>query len=185
MRACGLLRFFQEQARHQTLPHDEPPARSSPTECCRPNRGIISIEVLAAQGPVGTRGGVEWMRGPCACPRWGATCLLHAVPTGSRCPQDKHPTCPTSAPCPYRTGNAHYPIRSSTFIRTRGRLRPSHSRIWSSKFISYQEDWFGLAISCWHRQEQNAASLHPTNPRQDLSPGESLAAAGCAEYSRE
>src|SRR5713226_5404839 len=28
--------------------------------------GIIAIEVLAAQGPVGTRGGVEWMRGPCA-----------------------------------------------------------------------------------------------------------------------
>src|SRR5216684_5062752 len=29
------------------------------------------------------------------------------------------PPCPTSAPCPYRTGNAHYPIRSSTFIRHR------------------------------------------------------------------
>src|SRR5216683_7384814 len=27
------------------------------------------------------------------------------------------PPCPTSAPCPYRTGNAHSPIRSSTFIR--------------------------------------------------------------------
>src|SRR5712692_2817705 len=52
--------------------------------------GIIAIEVLAAQGPVGTRGGVEWMRGPGACPRWGATCLLHAVPKGSRCHQDKH-----------------------------------------------------------------------------------------------
>src|SRR5713101_8228172 len=119
MRACGLLRFFQEQARHQTLPHDEPPARSSPTECCRPNRGIISSEVLAAQGPVGTRGGVEWMRRPCACPGWGATCLLHAVPDGSRCHQTstRPPPCPTSAPCPYRTGNAHSPIRSSTFIR--------------------------------------------------------------------
>ena len=30
--------------------------------------------------PVGTRGGVEGMRGPCACPRWGATCLLHEIP---------------------------------------------------------------------------------------------------------
>src|SRR5258707_15536901 len=51
---------------------------------------------LAAQGPVGTRGGVEWMRGPGACPGWGATCLLHAVPKGSRCHQDKHqaPTLP-------------------------------------------------------------------------------------------
>src|SRR5260221_12473499 len=46
--------------------------------------------MLAAQGPVGTRGGVEWMRGAGACPGWGATCLLHAVPTGSRCHQDKH-----------------------------------------------------------------------------------------------
>src|SRR6266446_5368944 len=27
--------------------------------------------------------------------------------------------CPTSAPCPYGTGNAHSPIRSSTFIRGR------------------------------------------------------------------
>src|SRR5712692_4648298 len=51
---------------------------------------MSSIEVLAAQGPVGTRGGVEWMRRPCACPGWGATCLLHAVPDGSRCHQDKH-----------------------------------------------------------------------------------------------
>src|SRR5713101_1530093 len=85
-------------------------------------------------------------------------------------------------------GDASVPIITS-FDRQKlsgrgGRLRPSHSRIWLSKFISYQEDWFGLAMSCWHRQEQNAASLHPTNPRQDLSPGESLAAAGCAEYSR-
>src|SRR6266852_4056959 len=86
-------------------------------------------------------------------------------------------------------GDASVPIITS-FDRQKlsgrgGRLRPSHSRIWLSKFISYQEDWFGLAMSCWHRQEQNAASLHPTNPRQDLSPGESLAAEGCAEYSRE
>src|SRR5260370_14509516 len=52
--------------------------------------------MLAAQGPVGTRGGVEWMRGPGACPGWGATWLLHAVPNRSRCHQDKHqaPTLP-------------------------------------------------------------------------------------------
>ena len=51
-------------------------------------------------GPVGTRGGVEWMRGPCACPHWGATGLLHEVPTGSRCHQDKHkaPTLPLIRP---------------------------------------------------------------------------------------
>src|SRR6266851_6761575 len=52
--------------------------------------GNLSIEMLAAQGPVGTRGGVEWMRRPCACPGWGATFVLHAVPTGARCHQDKH-----------------------------------------------------------------------------------------------
>src|SRR5947209_3485227 len=91
--------------------------------------------------PVGTRGGVEWMRGPCACPGWAATCWLHAVPKESRCHQDKHkaPTLPHIRPlslqdpgmhavpkesrCHYRTlgcKSLHgydYPIRSSTFIR--------------------------------------------------------------------
>jgi len=74
---------------------------------------IIAIEVLAAQGPVGTRGGVEWTRGPCACPRWGATCLLHEVSNGSRCHQDKH-----QAPTHLRIRplSLQDPIRSSTFI---------------------------------------------------------------------
>src|SRR6266851_4787157 len=69
---------------------------------------------FAAQGPVGTRGGVEWMRGPGACPRWGATFVLHAVPTGSCCHQDKHqaPTLPHIRPLSLQD-----PIRSSTFIR--------------------------------------------------------------------
>jgi hypothetical protein len=60
---------------------------------------LLSFE-LAAQGPVGTRGGVEWMRGPCACPRWG--CDLGAPRS---CHHDKHqaPPYPTSAPCPYIT----------------------------------------------------------------------------------
>jgi len=74
---------------------------------------IISIEVLAAQGPVGTRGGVEWTRGPGACPGWGATCLLHEVSNGSRCHQDKH-----QAPTHLRIRplSLQDPIRSSTFI---------------------------------------------------------------------
>src|SRR5216684_274928 len=74
----------------------------------------LSIEMLAAQGPVGTRGGVEWMRRPGACPGWGATCLLHAVPKGSRCHQDKHqaPTLPHIRPLSLQD-----PIRSSKFIR--------------------------------------------------------------------
>src|SRR5690349_1452117 len=37
----------------------------------------------ALRPPVGTRGGVGWMRGPCACPRRVAT-------TRSRDEQDKH-----------------------------------------------------------------------------------------------
>src|SRR5260370_29217587 len=49
----------------------------------------------ARPSPVGTRGGVEWMRGPGACPRWGVTCLLHAVPTWIALPpgqaQGPHP----------------------------------------------------------------------------------------------
>ena len=89
-------------------------AHTADYEFFRPKRGIIAIEVLAAQGPVGTRGGVEWMRGPGACPGWGATWLLHAVPTGSHCQQDKHqaPTLPHIRPLSLQD-----PIRSSTFIR--------------------------------------------------------------------
>ncbi len=62
------------------------------------------------------------MRGPCACPGWGATCLLHAVPTGSRCHQDKHkaPTLPHIRPLSLQD-----PMRSSTFIRGT-RSHPHH-----------------------------------------------------------
>src|SRR6266849_4873257 len=42
-----------------------PPARSSPHEFCRPNAA------RDVSRPVGTRGGVGWMRGPGACPRPG------------------------------------------------------------------------------------------------------------------
>ncbi len=55
-------------------------------------------------------------RGPGACPCWGATCLLHEIPTGSRCHQDKHqaPTLPHIRPLSLQD-----PIRSSKFIRVR------------------------------------------------------------------
>src|SRR5260370_34734205 len=68
---------------------------------------LLSFE-LAAQGPVGTRGRVEWMRGPGACPRWGA------CPGCSTKPPDKHqaPTLPHIRPL-----SLHYPPRSSTFNR--------------------------------------------------------------------
>ena len=68
--------------------------------------------------PVGTRGGVGWMRGPCACPCRNATMLLHgtlanrvATRTSTRPPHPPHPS-----PCPYRR-RGHSPIRSSKFIR--------------------------------------------------------------------
>src|SRR5260370_41221064 len=76
-----------------------------PDEFCRPNRVIISIEVLATQGPVGTRGGGEWMRGPGACPRWGTTILPHGIPRARVATRTstRPPPSPTSAPGPYRT----------------------------------------------------------------------------------
>src|SRR5579872_4947696 len=62
---------------------------------------------LAAQGPVGTRGGDGWMWGPCACPR-----PVHVIRQDIIKPRRNHtatrtstrpPPLPTSAPCPYRT----------------------------------------------------------------------------------
>jgi len=111
-----------------------------PDECCRPNRGILSIEVLAAQPPdewcrpnrgrcvlypVGTRGGVGWMRGPCACPGGDATGWPHATQTTRQATRTstRPPPCSTSTPCPYRTQADipnHSPIRSSKFIRSEG-----------------------------------------------------------------
>src|SRR5260370_7131403 len=58
--AAGLYQF----ARTRSFFADS--AVTFPTECLSPNRVIISIEMRASQGPVGTRSGVEWMRGPCA-----------------------------------------------------------------------------------------------------------------------
>src|SRR5579863_1172799 len=39
---------------------------------------------------VGTGGRVEWMRGPCACPRPGEIRWLHEIPTKSYGEQDRH-----------------------------------------------------------------------------------------------
>src|SRR5216683_6574633 len=61
--------------------HDSssPTARSSPNECCRPNRAMIGKVCLR---PVGTRGGRGDGWGPCACPG-GLTSGLGCVrPTG-------------------------------------------------------------------------------------------------------
>ena len=46
-----------------------------------------------------------------ACPRWGATLLLHEIPTGSRCHQDKHkaPTLPHIRPLSLQDGSRTFP----------------------------------------------------------------------------
>jgi len=100
-----IMRGFRQGS--NGLDSSSPPARSSPTECCQSNGVIIPIGTPAAQPPdewcrphrgrcvhppdewcqpnaaidvsrpVGTRGGVGWMRGPGACPGGDATGWLH------------------------------------------------------------------------------------------------------------
>ncbi len=73
--------------------------------------------------PVGTRGGVGWMRGPCACPRGNALRLgsvRHDGRTATRT-STRPPPVPTSAPCPYRPEggvSSDFPLRLSKIIRT-------------------------------------------------------------------
>src|SRR5712692_1326545 len=43
---------------------------------------IPSVGTLRPRPPVGTRGGVGWMRGPCACPGWGGLALHILEPDG-------------------------------------------------------------------------------------------------------
>jgi hypothetical protein len=94
---------------------------TSPDEFCRPNAVIVCLR------SVGTRGGVERMRGPCACPggraiRWGSLGHDGRPPTRT---STRPPPIPASAPCPYRTrANVarDSPIRLSKFIRTRATL---------------------------------------------------------------
>src|SRR5947209_8299690 len=78
------------------------------------------MEIRASQGPVGTRGGggvdegalcLSWLGCDLVAPRASPLDRL-ATRTSTR-----PPPCPTSAPCPYSTGNARYPIRSSKIIR--------------------------------------------------------------------
>src|SRR5579872_717258 len=79
---------------------------------------------LAVQRPVGTRGGVGWMWGPCACPR-----PVHVIRRDIIIPREnlsamrtstRPPPLPASAPCPYWTGLRHYSVRSANSIRTEG-----------------------------------------------------------------
>src|SRR5579859_7206345 len=61
---------------------------------------------------VGTGGEVGWMRGPCACPRRNAIRLFHETQTNrvARRTGTRPPPFPTSAPCPYRIGDASLPM---------------------------------------------------------------------------
>src|SRR6266446_8386199 len=76
----------------------------------------------ACPRPVGTRGGCGAGWGPGACPprssiRWGSVRQdgRTRTRTSTRPPHPLHP-----APCPYRTRDAHVPIRLSNIIRTLG-----------------------------------------------------------------
>ena len=106
-------------------------------ECCQPNGVIIPIGTLAAQPPaewcrpnrgrcvlppVGTRGAVGWMRGPCACPHGDETGWPHATQTTRQATRTstRPPPFSTSTPCPYRTQADipnHSPIRLAQIIR--------------------------------------------------------------------
>src|SRR5216683_2759823 len=94
-------------------------AAQPPDECCQPHRG------RCVPRPVGTRGGVGRMRGPCACPGGDETGWPHATQTNRHATRTstRPPPCPTSAPCPYRTEADipnHSPIRLSKIIRGEG-----------------------------------------------------------------
>src|SRR5712692_6360093 len=98
-----------------------PPARSSPHECCRPNAA------RDVSRPVGTRGWVGWMRGPCACPRPGE--LIQRVsmnPWRNRHspgqaqgphPSPHPPLVPTERRGRTRPDGRDYPLRLEKFIR--------------------------------------------------------------------
>src|SRR5581483_12379382 len=68
----------------------------------REQKRLSGIFWLNTPLTVGTRGGVEWMRGPGACPR-GLHVIrheYHVIPTASACHEDKHqaPTPPHIRP---------------------------------------------------------------------------------------
>src|SRR5258706_5402068 len=59
------------------------------------------------QRPVGTRGGMGWMWGPCACPGWGTDPLESQSPRTTRGASrtgTRPPPFSSSTPCPYRRG---------------------------------------------------------------------------------
>ena|SRR6266851_2868645 len=91
-------------------------------EWCGPVLLVFHDQTRECAGPrpVGTRGGCGAGWGPGACPprssmRWGSVRQdgRTRTRTSTRPPHPLHPT-----PCPYRTRDAHFPIRLSNIIRT-------------------------------------------------------------------
>src|SRR6266851_4280066 len=106
--------------------------------------------------PVGTRGGVEWMRGPCACPRWGEMIQRVSMkPWRNRHargqaqgphPSPHPPLVPTERRGRKRSDGYDYPIQLAIFIRTEADI-PNHSPIRLSKFIRRTIYWRTADVS--------------------------------------
>ena len=123
---CSCLMNIDNQDRSYACHH--------PDDCGQLHRGMLGTVCLR---PVGTRGGVGWMRGPCACPGSRTSGLGCVRPTG-RIPtrtSTRPPHPPHSTPCPYRIQTSLPRCGRPQSLGGGGRLRPSHSRIWLSKFI--------------------------------------------------
>ncbi len=142
---------------------------------------------------VGTRGGVEWMRGPCACPRRNATMLLHGTPGESRCHQDKHkaPTLPPIRPLSLQDGSGCFPslphsvgkihqdgaTRITAFGRQnssgrRGLKRPDEHNypIRLSKFIRTEPRILPILVVNVHQANCHSPQYNSTLPKRTRSP---------------
>ena len=114
------IRLTARWGRKEQMPEDLS-IRPLPNECCRPNAGID------VSRPVGTRGGVGWMRGPCACPRPGELLQrLSMNPWRNRHspgqapgphPSPHPPLVPTERRGRKRPDGRDYPLRLEKFIR--------------------------------------------------------------------
>src|SRR5712692_4225826 len=64
---------------------------------------------------------------------------------------ERPPPCPTSAPCPYRTGTRAFPIRLSTIIRTGN----AHDPIRLSTFIRIGADTLPVLVVNIHQGDRS------------------------------
>jgi len=126
MALCGVLACLPrcDNEFSQPIPVIE---ASVPNELCQPKEGMG-----APQYPVGTRGGVGWMWGPCACPPRGVRQLAARTLTASWGQQDKH-----KAPSPPRI----YPLS----LQIRRHLTPFGGQNSSSRIY---DRWGNFRIAC-------------------------------------